>query len=121
MPPQASATPTAAAHSFTTSASLGPPSVARGAQETITLSVQSATATSALVDLEVYNASGGKVFQQWWDGQTFSASQTRPYTSSWSVPSTLAPGTYTIDIGIFATGWGTLYDWHASAATLTVT
>ena len=114
------ATPTVAPTGFTTSASLAPPSVARGAQETVSLTVKSATATSALVDVEVYNSSGVKVFQQSWDGQSFSASQTGSYSANWSVPSTLAPGTYSVDIGVFYTGWSTLYDWHNNAATLTV-
>lgn len=73
------------------------------------------------MDVEIYSASGTKVFQQYWDNQAFQAGQTRSYTASWSVPSTLAPGTYTVSVGVFSTGWGTLYNWNSNAATLKIT
>jgi hypothetical protein len=95
--------------------------VARGSTDTIKASVKSATATKVLVDVEVYDASGNKVFQQFWDNQSFSAAQTRTFTASWSVPSSATPGTYTVKIGVFSPGWGTLYSWNGQAATLTVT
>jgi hypothetical protein len=118
LPP--TATPTAAARSFTSGASVSASTVARGSSDTITASITSATATSALVDVEVYDPSWHKVFQQFWDNQSFSAGQTRTFTASWSVPTSAATGNYTVMIGVFSTGWGTLYNWNGNAATLTI-
>jgi hypothetical protein len=119
-PQPPTATATAAARSFTTGATVAPPTVSRGASDTITASVTSATATSALVDVEIYSSSGVKVFQQWWDNQALGAGQARTFPTSWTVPTTLAPGNYIVVVGIFSTGWGTLYNWNGNAAILTI-
>jgi hypothetical protein len=119
--PTATPTQVPAAPSFSSTASVNSVSVPRGGSEVITASIKSATATSALVDVEVYSAGGTKVFQQFWDGQAFAAGQTRTLTATWAVPSSLATGAYTVKIGVFSNGWGTLYNWNNTAATLTVT
>jgi hypothetical protein len=120
-PVAATATATAAARSFTTGATVAPSTVAPGAADTIRVSVTSATATSALIDLEIYDASWNKVFQQAWDNQTFGAGQTRMYRAIWTVPATLPAGNYTVMVGVFSTGWGTLYNWNGNATTLKIT
>jgi len=105
---------------FTSTGSALPSAVQRGNGVALTASVKSNTAISALVDLEVYNASGAKVFQQAWDNQSFSAGQTLNLTATWPVPASATPGTYKVAIGVFTPGWGTLYSWNGSAATVTV-
>jgi hypothetical protein len=82
--------------------------------------VLSATASNVLVDVEVYNAAGTKVSQRSWDNQSFAANQTRAFSTTWSVPATASPGSYTVKIGIFSSGWGTLHDWNNSAAVFSV-
>jgi hypothetical protein len=86
----------------------------------ISASVASATASSALIDVEVYDSSGALVLQNFWDQQAFSAGQTRTYTASWSVPQSARTGTYTVKIGIFSPGWGTLYNWNNQASVFSV-
>jgi Intracellular proteinase inhibitor len=133
VPPTATPTPTrtptpvptntptpATTRSFTSSASASPSSVARGGSVSITTAVTSATAAKALVDVEVYDPSWHKVFQQFWDNQSFAAGQTLTYQSSWTVPGTAATGTYTVMVGVFSPGWGTLYNWNSSATHVTV-
>jgi hypothetical protein len=124
-PAPATATPTPtrapAQPAFTSSASASPQGVARGTSVAMTVSVNSTTATNTLIDLEVYDGAGVKVFQQWWDGQSFAAGQTRTYSTTWSVPGSARTGTYTLKIGVFAPGWGTLYHWNNNAATFSVT
>ena len=88
--------------------------------ESFTINVNSANAASALVDLEVYDAKGNKVFQQWWDNQTFVAGQTRTFKTTWTLPRTLPVGTYRLKIGVFKTGWGLLYNWNNGAAQFSV-
>jgi hypothetical protein len=36
------------------------------------------------------------------------------------VPASQAAGAYTLKIGVFSPGWGTLYAWDSAAATLTI-
>lgn len=79
-----------------------------------------AAASGIVVDLEIYNAAGTKVAQQVYSGQSFTAGQSRSYNWRWRVPSSLAPGTYTIKVGVLDSSWSTLYTWVDSAATVTV-
>ena len=58
---------------FTTSVGAAPARVTRGATVSIDVTVTADTGRQALVDLEVYGPSGAKVFQHWWDGQSFAA------------------------------------------------
>jgi hypothetical protein len=118
-----SATPTgtpSVQQSWTESASTSPTTVARGGTVTITSTVTAPKATTALIDVEVYSPSGAKVFQKYYDNQSFTAGQTRTYKVSWQTGSRAPTGTYTVKIGVFSTGWGTLYDWNDTAATFTV-
>lgn len=72
------------------------------------------------MDLEVYDNSGQKVHQVYWDNQTFTAGKQRIFSTRWRVPTNLAPGTYTVRIGVFGTGWNGLYEWNNSATTFIV-
>ncbi|HEV8675610.1 MAG TPA: Wzt carbohydrate-binding domain-containing protein [Methylomirabilota bacterium] len=80
----------------------------------------SAAATGVKVDLEIYTAGGAKIAQQVFSDQAFAAGQTRSYNWKWRVPSTLAPGIYTVKIGVFNADWSVLYTWVNEAATFTV-
>ena len=111
---------TSAAASTSTSASAAPSTVAPGATTTLTATAKSDTATTMLVDLELYGPSGQRVFQQAWDNQAFAAGQQRTFQASWPAPSSGAAGTYTIKIGLFSPGWGTLYSWNDAAGQLSV-
>ncbi|MGI9146782.1 MAG: hypothetical protein ACR2IK_09585 [Chloroflexota bacterium] len=117
----ASATPTPASGSaFTSGAVASPSRLTVGHALSITASVKSTRATTALIDVEIYSAAGVKVFQQAWDNQSFAAGQTLRFPATWTVPRTAAKGTYTTKIGVFASGWTELYTWNNSAASFTV-
>ncbi|HEX8968771.1 MAG TPA: hypothetical protein VF937_12875, partial [Chloroflexota bacterium] len=118
-PLTATATPTLAS-TYTTGASVTPASAAPSQSVSITTSVTSSQASIVLVDVEVYDPSNLKVFQQYWDNQSFSAGQTRTYVANWVIASTAASGAYTVDVGVFAPGWGTVYSWRAGAASVSV-
>jgi hypothetical protein len=81
----------------------------------------SATASTVLVDVEIYDGAGHKVFQRSWDNQSLRADRPRTYNVKWSVPGTAGPGEYSVKIGIFKTGWSALYNWNDNAAHFTVT
>ena len=72
------------------------------------------------MDVEIYSPAGAKVHQQFFDNQTFGAGQTRQYTVTWQVPASAIAGTYTVKIGVFQPGWGTLYHWNDKAAQFSV-
>ena len=106
--------------SYSSRATTSPTSVARGSSISITASVTSATASIALVDVEIYDATWHKVYQQFWDNQSLPAGQPRTFNPNWLVPTTAAPGTYTVMIGIFKPGWAAVYNWNNAAGVFTV-
>jgi hypothetical protein len=115
------ATPTASPQpTWTLGASVTTSGGSRERTATITAQVTSSASTTALVDIEVYDSSGVKVFQQALDNQQFSAGQTRNLSVTWRPSSGLAAGTYTVKVGVFTAGWGTLLAWNNNATTFTL-
>jgi hypothetical protein len=112
---------TTAQPGFASSAAVTPTSVAPGGIAAITVSVTSGTPMTGLVDVEVYSSAGAKAFQQFFDNEAFTTELTKTYAVSWPVPTTAAPGTYIVKVGIFSPGWGTLYSWNDSATQFAVT
>jgi hypothetical protein len=82
--------------------------------------VRAGSSGRALVDIEVYGPDGEKVYQRWYDNQSFSGGQTKSFTTQWNLPRSAPSGTYTVKVGVFSPGWGTLYTWNNSVATFTV-
>ena len=109
-------TTTLVAGVLSTSAAASPSPVAPGASVTLSATTRSDVARNMLVDLEAYDSSGQKVFQFWWDNQSFTAGQSRTLSTNWAVPSSLAAGTYTLKVGLFGAGWGPLVSWNDSRA-----
>lgn len=101
------------------SAEISGTTVAKATPVHITVSVTNTggTAHASIIDMEVKDANGAKVNQQFSTGQKIQANQTRTYTYAWT-PTTA--GNYTIDIGAFGPGWRTKYLFEAGVATITV-
>jgi hypothetical protein len=118
-PPGATSTP-ATAPVFTLATSASAARVAPGQTIQLSTSVTSQMAGTWLVDVEVYDASGRRVFQQSYDNQSFHAGQVRRYTPSWQAPGNAPTGRYTVMVGVFSVGWSTLYSWDAAAARFSV-
>jgi hypothetical protein len=98
-----------------------PSPVPRGATATIQADVCSPLLQAdILVDLEIYDAGGQKVAHQIFPNQNFSASETRSYAWPYLAEGTLAPGTYTVKIGVFSGNWSVLHRWENQAATFVV-
>jgi len=126
-PPQPTNTPTATRTatpvqqlSFMTSATVSKASVRRGQSLTIRASVLANQAAAGLVDIEIRDSHGQTVHQQVYDAQTFSANDSKQYSVSWIVPRAASTGKYTVVIGVFSSGWGTLHHWNSNAAQFTV-
>jgi len=123
VPPTATSVPTPQPNvqsGFTESATVSPSTVRRGSTVSIKASVTSQAASTDLVDIEVYDSTGHKMFQQWFDNQSFSAGQTRTYGVAWTVSNQTPTGTYTVKIGVFIPGWGQLLSWDDQAAQISV-
>jgi hypothetical protein len=103
-----------------TTATASPTTVAPGGTTTITVSVRAAKAQTALVDIEVYSPSGGRLRQRVLDNQQFAASTTRRFKLHLTVPATNPSEDLTVKVGVFSPGWGTLRHWNDAAATVTV-
>jgi fibronectin type 3 domain-containing protein len=118
-PNSAQASTTPSAPSFSSSASVTPNTVAKGASTTVSISItcNSGALYNGLVDLEIYNSAGTRVGQTYWTNQNFAAGQTTPYTWNWSTTNT---GTYTVKVGVFSAAWADTLNWNNAATTFTV-
>jgi hypothetical protein len=105
---------------WTTAASAAPTIVTRGTAVQIKSKVTTNGVAQALVDVEIYDANWNKVYQKTWDNQSFTANTARTFGFSWTPPTTLAPGTYTVMVGSFGTGWSSLNSFNNNATTFTV-
>ena len=103
---------------FTSSAQSTPTSGSTGQSLTYRAMVTETTGMTSgdVIDIEIYQGST-RVYQRAFTGQDFAAGQSRTYTDSW-IPD--SAGTYTIKIGIFSSGWATLYSWNDAAASVAV-
>ncbi len=75
------------------------------------------TVSGAIVDLEVRNQSNQKVYQLFFENQSFTPNQSQSYTVNWTPSST---GEYHLTIGVFNNNWTTAYTWNGNAATFFV-
>jgi hypothetical protein len=104
-----------------TSASASPTAVSKGGAVTLAASVQSsAAATNMIVDLEVYNASGAKVGQTYYQGQNFSAGGSSSYSWKYQLSTSAAAGKYTFKLGVFTANWASGVYWDNAAASFTL-
>ena len=97
-----------AAAGFVTSAKVDRPQATIGQSVAVTVSVKSDTTRRALIDLEIYDRTGRKVFQKAWDNESFTAGQTRQLTLRGSTGG-LAAGAYTAKVGVFGVGWNVVH------------
>ncbi len=111
-----SATPTPAPQvSMTTIVSASPMYVHGGSKQLFTIQVATTPSVYALVDLEVYSAAGARVLQTYQSAILRVDSSNKSYVP-WTLPAGLTPGTYTVKVGIFSPGWGTVWAWNPNAA-----
>jgi hypothetical protein len=104
---------------FATSAALDRTRVGAGETLTATATVTATAGASALIDLEVYGPTG-RVAAEVFDTQAFAAGQPRTFTLRLPVTAETVPGDHVLKIGVFAPGWGRLYEWNDNAGTFVV-
>jgi Glycoside hydrolase family 44 len=109
---------------FSSSATANPSTIAIGATSHISATVTETgggTLSNSNVELQIFSQSGTAVATAYWSGQNFNAGQSHPYSYSWTPDSGVAPGTYSVAIGVFDAAWTTNYYWNGTSATITVT
>jgi len=75
---------------------------------------------SVRIDFEVYDSQDRKVLQTSLDDQTVPARQMTLLSATFTLPSSLPPGKYTVKTGAFASSGGLQYDWSDSAGAFVV-
>jgi ABC-type uncharacterized transport system substrate-binding protein len=106
-----------------TSAIKAPSTLVAGSTGALSLTVTetgTGSLTNGNVELQIYPASGPAVATQVWSSQSFTAGQKLSYTYNWVPAVALAPGSYTVDVGVFDSTWANDYYWNTDA-TITVT
>ncbi len=88
------------------------PVLSQAVQVPVRVSNQGSDLGEVLVDIEIYNATGQKIKQQYFENQYFGFGQTREFAVSW-IPTTT--GSYTVKVGIFGRNWSPLYLWVSKA------
>ena len=122
--PTQTSTPTPVATATAPSIYLGggasPAYLRAGSKQILAARVLTTRSMTALIDVEVYNASGARVFQTYADNRILEANGSNVMHFRWTLPAGLAPGTYTVMVGAFSPGWGTVYAWNPNAAIFVV-
>ena len=103
-PPQAS--------TFTASATTAGTTVGSPIAITATVTDTGGATSGIVVDIETYNSSNQKIFQKFYENESFAAGQQKQYTAQWTPA---AAGTYRIMVGVFSSGWDTNYVWNNNA------
>ncbi|MBI2644234.1 MAG: hypothetical protein HYW95_01840 [Candidatus Wildermuthbacteria bacterium] len=111
--------PPPAAISFTATGSASPSSSQVNQQIGIAATVQATgdAVAGTIVDVEVQDGAGNQLFQQYFENQSFSAGQSRTYNVDWTP---MSQGQFYVHVGIFASGWNTVYHWQSSVVSIAV-
>lgn len=104
---------------FTATVSVSSAVVEHGKPILITITARNSGGTlyGGIVDLEIMDATGARVEQQFRADQLFLGGQTRTFIFTW-VP--LESGSYTVDLGFFGPNWTPGYRFDKGVATITV-
>lgn len=89
--------------------------------ERVTIEVEASnlggTAHAAIVDMEIKDSAGAKIFQRFTCDQKISSGKAKTYTYTW-IPS--VAGTFTVGAGVFGQGWQSKYIFQDALAAITV-
>lgn len=104
-----SASSNAGGYALTASVPSAPVAVNAATEFTFEVTNSGANLSDALVDFEIYNTAGQKVFQKFFEHQTLATNQKQTYKAQWTAPAT---GEYKIKAGIFTANWAANPSWH---------
>lgn len=113
-------TPAGRAESYITSAHPQPERLKPGELLEVSAKAEASSDSTVLVSVDLYDPSGERVHQTFFDQQLLQKDIASVFPVSWSVPENAPKGKYTIRVGIFKPGWGELYNWNSNAGTFEV-
>jgi hypothetical protein len=87
---------------------------------TISQDVRASRDATLLVDFEIFDSNGNRVWQNTLDNQPVSGTAAGSFSATYTVPANLPPGTYSVKTGLFSPGWGTMYSWSDMAGSFVV-
>ena len=90
-------------------ATVTPSTLAPGGSATVNFSLTLTTAQTVTVDVDIDTSSGQWVTNHTWSSQTFSAGQTRSYSTVWSVPLNQSTGNYYLVVKAFNSAGSQVY------------
>jgi len=102
---------------FEVTGSFESPATSAGQSVAANLKITSGSNFNGLVDLEIYTASGQKVFQKFYSNQNFSSGETKSYAENFTSGGT---GKFTLKAGIFSNDWSQNFAWYNTLAVLEV-
>lgn len=104
---------------YVISSSVSPNAPSPGQPATITVNVTNngGTANDKIVDVEIFDSTGSRVLQQFFEHQFFTGGTPISYNVNWTAGSA---GTYTVRVGIFTSGWASLDTWNNNALSIAV-
>jgi len=111
---------------FTSTATATPSTIGASGSSTVTFTVKDTggALSNANVEVQVFNSASQAVGTGVFSGQNFTAGGTLQYTYVWTPssqsPPVTASGNYTVEIGVFDSGWTTNYSWNGNGATITL-
>jgi hypothetical protein len=100
--------------------SVDPVTAVVGQQVALRQDLTPSTDAVLLVDFELYDGQGQRVWSAFHDNLTLAGSVGYTDTAFLMIPDTLPPGDYQFKAGVFSAGWGTYYAWNDQAGTLTI-
>ena len=101
----------AASWNLTASAHVVSPAYSPETQIDVELASDAAV-SSAIVDIEIYDASGTLLHQEFFENQDWNSGETKSYVTLWTPPNV---GPYFVKVGIFGAGWSSLLFWEDNA------
>jgi len=109
----------AATQPFLISSSVSQSQITAGQSENFTAGIGGADQNqNVLIDIELFNSSGQKIDQKFFDNQTIPANGNVPFQMS--TTSASQSGSYHFSVGIFNPGWNGLIQWNDAVQTFTV-
>jgi len=104
---------------FTSTATVSQASVAPGAGSAVisaTFTNNGAAVSGLITDVEVYDPTGARAYQQSWSAQSFTAGGQLTFTTTWSPPASAPAGAYSVKLGVFTANWASTLHWNGQAA-----
>ena len=74
-------------------------------------------ASNVITDIEIYDESNARVFQEYHEGQNISQGTPANYSIQWTPGSS---GLYTLKVGVFTAGWSSNTYWNDNVTTIAV-